>query len=262
MVIYNKEMKNGFKGLAIWTGAITFMMLICVFLYPEMEEQMGGLNKMFANMGAFTKAFGMEQLNFGTLIGFYGVECGNILGLGGGLFAAYLGITMLSKEEKDHTVEFLLSHPIKRGSVLTQKILAVVSQILIMNLIVFAAGILGTVAIGEELPLKEMLLIHAAYLILQLEIGLVCFGISAILRRASIGIGLGGAAILYFMNIIKNISEEAAFLKYITPFAYAEPAEIISNESLDMGLIAIGVAYMAVFLFAGIFYYNKKDISV
>ena len=227
MTILKKELKKSVKGFAVWTGAIAFMMLICIFLYPQMKDQMEGMNQLFANMGSFTAAFGMDRLNFGTLTGFYGVECGNMLGLGGGFFAAYVGITMLSKEEKEHTAEFLLTHPVRRCSVVTQKFLSVVAEITALNVIIFACSVPAIMAIGEEVPAKELLLIHGAYLALQLEIGIICFGISAFLHRGSIGIGLGLAAVLYFMNIIVNISDKAEFLKYITPFAYAEPASII-----------------------------------
>lgn len=53
-------------------------------------------------------AFGMDKINFGEFIGFFGVECGNVLGMGGALYAALLGISALAKEEREHTVYFLL----------------------------------------------------------------------------------------------------------------------------------------------------------
>jgi ABC-2 type transport system permease protein len=53
-------------------------------------------------------SFGMDKLNFGEFMGYFGIECGNVLGLGGALFAALAGISALAKEEKDRTAEFLL----------------------------------------------------------------------------------------------------------------------------------------------------------
>ena len=86
----------------------------CVMMYPDMESQMDGVNEMFSSMGSFTAAFGMDQLNFGTLVGFYAVEGGNMLGIGGAFFAAIIGISALMKEEKERTAEFLLTHPVSR----------------------------------------------------------------------------------------------------------------------------------------------------
>jgi ABC-2 type transport system permease protein len=261
MTIFKREMKFGRNSLIIWGSSIGFMMLICVLMFPEMESQMGSVNDLFANMGSFTAAFGMDRLNFGTLMGFYGVECGNIVGIGGGLYAALVGIGALAKEEKEHTAEFLLTQPVSRSRVIYEKLMAVMSQVIIMNIAIVAISAISFLLIGEELPLKEFTLLHTAYLLLQLEIAAVCFGISAFIKDSGMGIGLGLAIVLYFLNIIKNISDKAAFLKYFTPFAYAEPAEIISEASLNGTLITIGIACTALGIAAAFWRYNCKDIS-
>ena len=115
MTILKHELKQNRVSLTVWTAAIGFLFAVCIFLFPEMKGEMDGISQMFASMGSFTEAFGMDRVNFGTLAGFYAVECGNILGLGGAFFAALCGITALAKEEKEHTAEFLLTHPVSRG---------------------------------------------------------------------------------------------------------------------------------------------------
>lgn len=47
---------------------------------------------------------------------------------------------------------------------------------------------------------------------------------------------------MYFLNLIANIADAAAFLKYITPFGYCEGADILSDGSLDGTMVAIGAA--------------------
>lgn len=261
MTLVKHELKQGSVSLAIWTGSIAFLLIICIFLFPEMKEEMDSVNEVFASMGSFTAAFGMDRLNFGTLIGFYAVECGNVLGLGGAFFASLISITVLAKEEKDRTAEFLLTHPVSRRRVITEKLCAVLFQIVMMNLIVLGLSIGSIAAIGEEIPWKEVLLMHLAYFLLQLELAGICFGISAFLRRGGLGIGLGLAAILYFLNLIANISERAEFLKYITPFGYCEGADIVADGSLDTTLVVIGLIYGAVGIAAAYWNYCGKDIQ-
>ena len=77
-------------------------MAMCIFLFPEMEGELGGVGDMFSSMGSFTAAFGMDRLDFGTLEGFYAIECGNIMSLGGAFFAAVISVNIISKEEKDY----------------------------------------------------------------------------------------------------------------------------------------------------------------
>ena len=261
MTILKHELKQNRTSFWIWTAVISFMIGVCVFIYPEMKGEMESISDVFGDMGSFSAAFGMDQINFGTLLGYYSIECGNVLGMGGAFFAAICGAGILAKEEKEHTAEFLLTHPVGRRKIITEKLISVMSQIVVLNLIVFAVVVGGMVAIGETIPWEEMLLLHTAFLLLQIELAAICFGISAFLRRGSVGVGLGVAVTMYFLNLIANITESAGFLKYITPFAYANGTNIVTEVSLDAKLILIGMAYGAVGIVAAYWKYTKKDIA-
>ena len=202
----------------------------------------------------------MDRLNFGTLIGFYAVECGNVLGLGGAFFASLCAVGVLSKEEKDKTAEFLLTHPVSRKRIITEKLIAVLIQITALNVIIYALAIGSIAAVGEDIPWKEISLLHLAYYLLQLELAGICFGISAFLRKGSAGAGLGIAAMMYFLNLIANIADVADFLKYITPFGYCEGADIVSNGSLDMTLVSVGAVMGIIGVLLAYLHYTKKDI--
>ena len=218
MTVIRHELKQSRISLIIWTAAIGFLLAVCIFMFPEMKGEMNEVNEVFSSMGSFTQAFGMDKVNFGTLLGFYAVECGNILGLGGAFFASLCAISVLSKEEKERTAEFLLTHPVSRVNVVAEKLISVILQIVILNVVVYVIAASSIALIGEEVPWQEITLMHTAYLILQLELAGICFGVSAFLRRGSIGTGLGIAVIMYFLNIIANLTESAEFLQYITPF--------------------------------------------
>lgn len=261
MTVFKHELRQGRSALIIWTAAISFMLGVCIVIYPEMSTQMGDISAMFADMGSFSQAFGMDRINFGEFLGFFGVECGNVLGLGGAFFAALLGISALAKEEKEHTAEFLLTHPVSRTRVITEKLCAVIAQIVILNLAVIAVTALSVLIIGEEADIKTFALLFLSFFLMQLEVVAVTFGISAFLRRGSLGIGLGLAAVFYFMNIVANLIDETKFLKYITPFGYTESADIIADGALNGGYLAVGMALAAIGVILAFWKYGRKDIS-
>lgn len=260
MTLVRHELKLGRTSFIIWTASVGFLLAVCVFLFPEMKGQMEDVSDIFSSMGSFTAAFGMDRLNFGTLTGFYAIECGNVLGLGGAFYAALCAVGILSKEEKERTAEFLLTHPVSRRRIVTEKLLAVLIQITAMNLIVYAISIGSIIAVGETVPWKELHLLHLAYYLLQLELAGICFGLSAFLRKGSVGAGLGLAAVMYFLNLIANIAESAEFLKYVTPFGYCEGADIVDNGQLDGTLVMIGMAICFVCIAIAYLKYTKKDI--
>lgn len=261
MTIVRHELRQGALSFAIWTGAIAFLLMVCVFLFPEMKGEMHAVGDVFASMGSFTAAFGMDRLNFGTLTGFYAIECGNILGLGGAFFASLTAAAALSKEERDRTAEFLLAHPVSRLRVITEKLAAVMAQIIAMNLIILALVLASMAMIGEEIPWKEILLLHLAFFLMQVELGGVCFGISAFLRRGSAGVGLGLTVMMYFLNLMANMTDSAAFLKYITPFGYCEGADIITDGALNLAMVLPGLLYAMAGIAAAYTKYERKDIQ-
>lgn len=260
MTLIRHELRQGKVPFLIWTASIGFLLAVCIFLFPEMKGQMEGVGDVFSSMGSFTAAFGMDRLNFGTLTGFYAVECGNILGLGGAFYAALCSVGILGKEERDKTAEFLLTHPISRRQAVTEKLAAVLLQITAMNLVLYALSAGSIAATGETIPWTEISLLHLAYYLLQLELAEICFGISAFLRKGNVCIGLGIAALFYFLNLISNMAESAEFLKYITPFGYCEGADIIAEGRLDLSLVLLGLALGAAGIAAAYLKYTRKDI--
>lgn len=260
MTLLKHELRQGRTALFIWTAVLAGMIALCVLIYPEMERQMSAISEMFSEMGGFSAAFGMDKLNFGEFTGFFGVECGNILGLGGAFFAALSGIQALAKEEKDGTAEFLLTHPVSRPRILAEKLCALLLEIVLLNAVVIAVTFLSVAAIGEQPDFKTLSLLFLAYFLLQLETAAVCFGISAFIRNGGPAVGLGMAASFYFLNLIANLTKGARPLKYITPFGYTESADIISGGSINGRYLAVGMGFAALGIVAAFWKYRKKDI--
>ena len=261
MTIVKHELRMGRMSLAVWTGAIGFLLVICVMLYPEMKGDMESVNQVFSSMGSFSEAFGMDKVSFGSLMGFYAIECGNVLGIGGAFFAALCAAASLSKEEKEHTAEFLLTHPVSRGRIVAGKMVSVFLQVAAMNIVIFMAAVVSIMCIHEDFSWKEFTLLHLSYLLLQIEIAGICFGVSAALKNGSTGVGLGIAAVMYFLNIIENITDKAEFLKYITPFGYAEGTDIVTDGCIDTGYLIPGMIYCIAGIAAAYVIYCRKDIS-
>lgn len=261
MTIFRHEIRQGRAPLIIWTAAVAFLLGVCVLIYPEMAKQMGEISQAFGNMGGFSAAFGMDRINFGEFTGFFGVECGNILGLGGAFFAALLGISALSKEEKEHTAEFLLTHPVSRKTVITQKLISVLVQIIVLNVAAVGVTALTALLIGESPDRKLMGLIFLAYFIMQVETAAVCFCISAFVSSGGPGLGLGLAAVFYFLNLVANLTEKARFLKYITPFGFTDSADIIAYGRMESKYLWVAFIVTLVGIAVGFWKYGRKDIA-
>lgn len=260
MTLFFHELRRDRVRLIVWTAAIAAMLLISILIYPQMTSQMNEMGDMFSEMGAFSSAFNMDKVNFGEFRGYFAVECGNVLGLGGAFFAALLGIMALAKEERERTAEFLLTHPVSRSYVVSRKLLAILAEILILNLVVAASAVAAALAIGQEIDAKLFAQVFTAYFLLQVEIACVMFGVSAFLRGNGIGIALGAAFVLYFMNILANLTDDAEPLRYLTPFSYADGTAIVSSGAIEGKYLLPGLAFTVLGAALAFLHYNRKDI--
>ena len=261
MTLLLHELRLNRTAIIIWSCAISFMLGVCVIIYPEMSTQMNEVSAMFSEMGAFSSAFGMDQLNFGEFIGYFAVECGNVLGLGGALFAAITGASALAKEEKEHTAEFLLTHPLSRKRIVTEKLIATLIQVCLLNVAVIAVTVVCVFVVGVEADVSVLALIFLAYLVLQLEIAAVSFGVSAFMRRGSLGVAIGFVFATYFINIVSNLTEDLEFLKFVTPFGYTDGSYIVPEKALEIKYLAVGLIIIAIGIAAAYWKYTRKDIT-
>ena len=258
MTIFFHELRQNLRSTLIWSAVLALLMVMYVALYPEMQASMEEMTDMLAEMGALSQAFGMDTLDMGRFEDYFAVEVGNTVGIAGALFAALLGIGLLAKEERLHTADFLLSHPVSRRRVVAQKGLAALCQVLILNAIMLAACFLSLWAVGIECEARKMLLLTLPLVLMQVEILALCFGLSAF--GAGTGLGIGVAAAAYVLNILGNLVEGSEPLKYLTPFAYCEGSYILEHNALHPTYLLIGLALTAAGIVAAFLKFTKKDI--
>ena len=260
MTVFRKELRAGAVALLVWAAAVGGLMAVCVGMYPSFAGSMDDVSALFSGMGDFSAAFGLDKLELGTIMGFYGTECGNILGLGGAFYAALTAMGMLAGEEGGHTAEFLLTHPVSRLRVAGEKLAALFALVLGLNLFCLGCGAGAILFIGEDGDWGSLLRYHAALLLMQLEIGGLCFGLSALLRRGGLGLAMGLAALLYFAGILVNLDSGLDWLRFVTPYYYADAARVFAGE-VPVGCVLAGCGLGALGAGFGLWQYRCKDIA-
>lgn len=260
MTLFKHEMKMNRKSLTIWTLCVGFICFGCILLYTSLEDSVQEISATFSNLGMMSAALGMDKMSLATLQGYYATEIAMMHGLGGAMFAAMLGMDMISKEQSGHTTEFLNVLPIERGSILFSKYLALFSNVILFNLICIVLYFLGFVMMGETIDGKEFVLYHSASALMQLEVGTVCFFLSAVVKRAAAGIGIGITALLFAADMMCRVVPAIENLKYITPFYYANAADIFTDGKWNGTMIITGTIVMLAAYTAAWYRYRKKDL--
>ena len=172
MTLLVHELKRNLKSLLIWTLSVGILCGGCLLLFESLEESMAEMAEAYSSMGAFSEALGMDKMNIGTIEGFYATEIGLMFALGGAMFAAMTGASIVSKEEEGHTSEFLNTLPLGRGYIAGWKYGALVVLVLLFQVICLIFIGIGFAGAGEWPPLREFVLFHGTQILMQLEIGI------------------------------------------------------------------------------------------
>jgi len=265
MVIYKREIFRNRKSTMLWTSILLSYNVCMLLLYPSMVGPLK--DSMNVMIQSFPKemiaAFGLDKVSMTEMLGFYNTYCYLLVTILGGIFAVIQGSSILSKEEDEKTIEFLLSKPVSRNNIITSKIFAVLTNLVILNTIISVISFVTIELVNKEsYNRRVLLLLFIAPIFMQITFAAIGLIISIFIVKARINFPTGVGIVLgcYFISIIATISSKADFLKYFTPFKYVDGADIITKQAIEPIYLIIMAIVTLTCVIATYIIYNKKDI--
>ncbi len=239
------EFKRNFKSLLLWTAIVVGLAGMMLFLYPAFKDAFSQIEDILSVYPqGFIEAFGMGEggLDMSTIYGWFGVEGYLFVMLIGGSYAGILGGSILSKEEDDKTIEFLLSKPISRDEILFGKWIVVLLNLVVMNLVVSIILLLAFSIFGT-FDVMIWLLYSFAPLLLQLLFASLSFFISIFVTksRTVLSISLGIVIGMYVVDLISKLTDSAEFMKYFTPYEYVNAVAIVNDHQIKPLYLLIAI---------------------
>ena len=109
--------------------------------YAALSNTGDSINELMADMPSSLQAImGIGSLDLATVDGYFGLLYLYLV-IMASIHAAMLGATMISKEERDKTAEFLFVKPISRTTVITAKLGASIVIVIVFNLVTLLSSI-------------------------------------------------------------------------------------------------------------------------
>ncbi|MEH7442019.1 ABC transporter permease subunit [Bacillus sp. JJ1122] len=265
MNIFKMEMKANRKSLIIWSIGVIFMVASGMGKYASLGSSGQSMNALMADMPKSLQAImGIGSFDLSSPIGYYGVLF-LYLAVMAAIHAAMLGANIISKEERDKTIEFLLVKPISRNRMMTSKLAAALMNIIIINLVTLATsiGMVQKYADGENVT-GDITMLMIGMFILQLIFLVVGTAVAAILINAKKANSLSTGILLIFfiLSIAIDMNEKLEGLKYFTPFKYYDAKDILNDGSFNFVYLAISFMLILILLAATYIFYRKRDMNV
>ena len=264
MNIFIRELKANLKSLLIWSGVITLLIIMVVTKYSAFAGDPEMLKMLDSMPPALLDALSMRAFNLTTLSGFYSIML-IYFGLMGGIAAAMWGTDIISKEERDKTVEFSLVLPVSRSRVITAKALAAVVDCLVFVLVTWGISALAVQSYKPDQAFNNFLALEMEAMFL---LELVFLAIGLLLGCAMKQYKIAGSVavyiilVAYFLSIMAGLQSNLDFLKYFTPFKYFDAAQLLKTGRLDVPFLLLSAGIIVICMVAAYWTYNKRDLYI
>jgi ABC-2 type transport system permease protein len=262
MNIYLYELKSLRKSTIIWTASIVALAALFLTIYPSMGSQVGDLKALLSGYPPALRAMiGINLDIITSFLGFYAMIFMFVV-LTGACQAMIVGTSILSKETRDRTADFLLAKPVSRTAVVTAKLSAAVTVILITDIVYYAASVLIATLSGAVYDGKLFLLITLMLPFIQLiflSLG-ACVSVFFNKLKSVLPLSLGTVFGFYFIGALIASGKNVTWERYISPFRYYDVVYIIKNGGYELSYILVGLAVIVAAIAVCFIVYRKKDI--
>lgn len=265
MNIFLRELQAHTKSFLIWSATMVFLVFGGMMKYSAFAKTGEAINAMFADLPAgMLKVMGIQPGQDFTSVGiFYSIFFLYFLLLMS-VHSTMLGASIIAKEERDKTADFLLVKPVRRYQVVTAKICAALVLVVLFNLVTFVSSALivapyndtGTSLTGPIFNLTSVLLVVQ---VMFLGIGLFLGAWAHNAERAS---GLATTVILgtFLIKVFIDLKEDLDYLEFLTPFRYFKSYEVMFNHDIRIPYVILSLAVAAAAIAGTYFFFQKRDL--
>jgi ABC-2 type transport system permease protein len=233
--------------------------------YSAYSSSGQSINDLVADMPKSLKAvMGFSSMDLSKVSGYYVVLFIYLL-LMATIHAVMLGATIIAKEERDKTSEFLFVKPVSRSTVITAKLLAAFTNIVIINLVTFLSLItlVRKYSNGEAIN-GDIAITMVGMFILQVLFLVIGSALAAVKKKPKTAASLAAGILLltYMLSIFIDLNDKIAGLKYFTPFKYFEAKNIMFGGGLDVIFVVLSCALIAALSLVTFVFFRKRDLNV
>jgi len=264
MNIFVRELKANLRSLLIWGGIVVLLVTIGMAKFSAYEgnpEMLAILDEM---PPALLSAFNMQAFNLTTVTGFFGVMF-TYFALLLSTAAAMWGSDIISKEERDKTVEFSLTLPVTRSRLVTAKTLAALVNCIGLLLITWGASLVSAAQYQPDSEFYNFLrLCMLALFIMQLTFLAVGIFLGCAMKQYKRASSVAVSLLLgtYFLSVISGLDKNLEFLKYFSPFKYFDAGMLLHESRIDIRLVGLSVAIILVSMVGAYLTYARRDLYI
>ncbi|MEH6904492.1 ABC transporter permease subunit [Neobacillus drentensis] len=265
MNVFLRELRSYRKPIIFWSIGVFLMVASGMAKYEAYSSSGQSINDLIGDLPKSMKAImGFGVVDLSKISGYYSMLYIYLL-LMATIHAAMLGASIIAKEERDKTAEFLFVKPISRNTIISAKLLAAFTNIIIFNLVTWGSLIIlvGKYNSSGEAVNGDIALTMAGMFILQVLFLVIGSALAAVKRKPKTAPSLATGVLLltYMLSIAIDLNEKIEGMKYFTPFKYFDAKNVMFGGGLEGIFIVLSVILIAILLVVTFRFYKRKDLN-
>ena len=232
--------------------------------YDAYSSSGQSINDLVADLPKSLRAvLGFSAVDLSKVDGYYALLFIYLL-LMATIHAAMLGATIIAKEERDKTTEFLFSKPVSRTTVISAKLAAAFVNILIINIFTYISSIISIGNYDTDVVINRSIgLLMVGMLLLQTLFMVIGSALASVKRKpgTASSVATGILLLTYMMAIAIDLNEKMENLKYVTPFKYVEAKNVLFGSGLEARFVLLSLVLIVALTIVTYHFFEKRDLN-
>ena len=232
--LYALERKNNLKALIIFSAVSAILVFVIVAMFNLMEDALKMMEGMFENNPELKEQIA-ELIGSQNIATYFVLQAGQMWGLLGIIYAAFLGCKLVGENLKDGSYEMLYTQNVSRTKIVLNKFVRLVINLLIFNAICGIFGLVGMLIWGYgQFNVLNYFVYWLFLIVMSVQAGAISFAFALFgKRKYTTFLSVVVAVAFYFIAYLGIAGSNFEFLSYLTPFA------VVLADVVNSGLTVV-----------------------
>jgi ABC-2 type transport system permease protein len=257
--ILRNESERLVRGTLTLTGLLVVLAAFFLVVFPSIQEEAALFEEVYPEY--LVRLLGIEELH--TIEGFLGGYVFPFVWiLLAGIYFAYVGGGLISRDVRTRRMDLTLSASISRESVVLQKVAALWVPLVGLNAGTLAVLLAGVAVLGESVAATPLVLVHllgVPYLLVCAGVGLVLSVVLERVERAQVA-ALGFVFVCWLVDGLSQLNPDFEWVGDLTPSRYYDPTAILVHEEYAVVDAVILLATFCVLVGVAVLLFVRRDI--
>jgi ABC-2 type transport system permease protein len=255
-----RDLRTQILAWGIGAGLLGWMV---IFLFPAFKDQMAGMIELLEGYPPALMAFFGDMTQLASFTGWLNIEFFSYGPPILAIFAVGAGTALVAGEEERGTLDLLLSQPLRRWRLVTDKFAAFVVATVLIMAIAALFFVAGSAMIGETALLGRIALATLNIAPVTLASGALALMLSVLLRSRRLAITIALLVVIgsYFLESLGKAVDVLEPYRPIALYHYYDSTAALTR-GVNWGHVGILLALTALFFAIALLAFQRRDLGV